>query len=32
VRLGIDGVSVNAVIEAIIRTLPSGEIGRVATL
>lgn len=32
VRLGIDGVSVNAAMEAIIRALPSGEIGRVAAL
>ena len=32
VRLGLDGVSVNAAMEAIIRALPSGEIGRVAAL
>lgn len=32
VRFGIDGGSVNAAMEAIIRTLPSGEIGRFATL
>jgi len=32
VRFGIDGASVNAAMEAIIRALPSGEIGRVAAL
>ena len=32
VRLGIDGVSVNTVMEAIIRALPSGEIGRIVAL
>jgi hypothetical protein len=32
VRFGIDGVSVNAVMEAIIRALPSGEIGRIVAL
>ncbi len=32
VRLGIDAVSVNAAMEAIIRALPSGEIGRIAAL
>ena len=32
VRLGIDGGSLNKAMEAIIRTLPSGEIGRVAAL
>jgi hypothetical protein len=32
VRFGIDGGSVNAVMDAIIRTLPSGEIGRIAAL
>jgi hypothetical protein len=32
VRLAVAGVSVNAVMEAIIRALPSGEIGRIATL
>ena len=32
VRLGIDGVSVNMAMAAIIRALPSGEIGRIATL
>ena len=32
VRLGIDGVSVSAVMGAIICTLPSGEIGRIAAL
>lgn len=32
VRLAIAGVSVNAAMEAIIRALPSGEIGRVAAL
>ena len=32
VRLAIAGVSVNAAMEAIIRALPSGEIGRIAAL
>lgn len=32
VRLGIDGVSVNAVMEAVVRALPSGEIGRIVAL
>jgi hypothetical protein len=32
VRFGIDGGSVNAAMEAIIRALPSGEIGRFAAL
>ena len=32
VRLGIDGVSVNTVMEAVIRALPSGEIGRIVAL
>jgi hypothetical protein len=32
VRLGIDGVSANTVMEAIIRALPSGEIGRIVAL
>ena len=32
VRLGIDGVSVNTVTEAIVRALPSGEIGRIVAL
>lgn len=32
VRLSIDGVSANTAMEAIIRALPSGEIGRIAAL
>ena len=32
VRLAIAGGSVNAAMEAIIRALPSGEIGRIAAL
>jgi hypothetical protein len=32
VRLAIAGVSVNAAMEAIIRSLPGGEIGRIALL
>ena len=32
VRFAIAGVSVNAAMEAIIRALPSGEIGRIAAL
>jgi hypothetical protein len=32
VRLGIDGVGVSAVMDAIIRALPSGEIGRIVAL
>ncbi len=32
VQFGIDGASVNATMAAIIRALPSGEIGRVAAL
>jgi hypothetical protein len=32
VRLGVDGVSANAVMEAVIRALPSGEIGRIVAL
>lgn len=32
VRLAVAGISVNAAMEAIIRALPSGEIGRIAAL
>jgi hypothetical protein len=32
VRLAIAGISVNAAMEAIIRSLPGGEIGRIAAL
>ena len=32
VRLGIDGGNVNAVMDAIIRALPSGEIGRIVDI
>lgn len=32
VRLAIAGASVNAAIEAIIRALPSGEIGRIVAI